>query len=401
MTGHRREFIGIGVGTLLLAGVGVLLVHRRQGQPGGARQLLPAQRPSNWPERRRIATHGPTSARSTPGSRRTSAPVHLGVHRDRHGEARRRRQARAGAGHPRLLESRAPRAARWRCRSRRWAPGSEPAPTRRLARRDAGRRDSSRPNEVEMTTARRNAQQAQVLESRARLAGTSLEVRDCVLKAPFDGEIATRTMDPGAFVRPGTRSCRSSTEHRAGHGGRSGEGLRPRPGLHARPHPDARDGRRGRRQGVAPISPSRRQGRARSTSRWMSPTPVTSIPAGTTATGPGRRGRAVPATEIPLYAATQHEGKAKFFVVEGGVARARHPRPRRTQRGRLLRPEASSPAGAQVVTEGRALSRTATRSKRKRRAATGACRPRRWNPRRRLRQAAVTPASRSGTRLRA
>jgi len=29
-------------------------------------------------------------------------------------------------------------------------------------------------------------------------------VSDCVLRAPFDGEIATRLVDPGAFVRPGT-----------------------------------------------------------------------------------------------------------------------------------------------------------------------------------------------------
>ena len=31
----------------------------------------------------------------------------------------------------------------------------------------------------------------------------TLEVNDCVLRAPFDGEIAARSVDPGAFVRPG------------------------------------------------------------------------------------------------------------------------------------------------------------------------------------------------------
>ncbi len=38
---------------------------------------------------------------------------------------------------------------------------------------------------------------------RAKLQSASLEVNDCVLRAPFDGEVAARAVDPGAFVRPG------------------------------------------------------------------------------------------------------------------------------------------------------------------------------------------------------
>ena len=44
----------------------------------------------------------------------------------------------------------------------------------------------------------------------SKLLGASLEVDDCVLRAPFDGEIAQRTTDPGAFVRPGASIVTSS-----------------------------------------------------------------------------------------------------------------------------------------------------------------------------------------------
>jgi hypothetical protein len=53
------------------------------------------------------------------------------------------------------------------------------------------------------------------------------------------------------------------------------------------------------------------------------PDPRHECPAGTTAIVEVDVGEAVPATEIPLYATTQQEGKARFFVVEGGVAHAR------------------------------------------------------------------------------
>jgi membrane fusion protein, multidrug efflux system len=60
------------------------------------------------------------------------------------------------------------------------------------------------PNEAEQKEAQTTAEQAQLASERAKLAGTSLEVSDCILRSPFDGEVATRAIDPGAFVRPGT-----------------------------------------------------------------------------------------------------------------------------------------------------------------------------------------------------
>ena len=60
------------------------------------------------------------------------------------------------------------------------------------------------PNEAEIKSAQSSSEEAQLASQRAKLSATSLQVSDCVMRAPFDGEVATRTIDPGAFVRPGT-----------------------------------------------------------------------------------------------------------------------------------------------------------------------------------------------------
>jgi membrane fusion protein, multidrug efflux system len=60
------------------------------------------------------------------------------------------------------------------------------------------------PNEAEQKEAQSASEQAQLASQRAKLATMTLAVDDCVLRAPFDGEISIRSIDPGAFVRPGT-----------------------------------------------------------------------------------------------------------------------------------------------------------------------------------------------------
>lgn len=59
------------------------------------------------------------------------------------------------------------------------------------------------PNEVERRTAESTSKQAELLAANARMVRASLEVDDCVLRAPFSGEIADRLLDPGGFARPG------------------------------------------------------------------------------------------------------------------------------------------------------------------------------------------------------
>jgi RND family efflux transporter MFP subunit len=60
------------------------------------------------------------------------------------------------------------------------------------------------PNEAEQKEALSTSEEAQLASQRAKLAATRLEVNDCILRAPFDGEIGNRWMDPGGFARPGT-----------------------------------------------------------------------------------------------------------------------------------------------------------------------------------------------------
>jgi len=59
------------------------------------------------------------------------------------------------------------------------------------------------PNEVERRTAESASKQAELLAANARMVRASLEVDDCVLRAPFSGEVADRLLDPGGFARPG------------------------------------------------------------------------------------------------------------------------------------------------------------------------------------------------------
>lgn len=59
-------------------------------------------------------------------------------------------------------------------------------------------------NDVEQRQASVEAAGAQLAALSAMQQGKSLEVNDCVLRAPFAGEISSRLADPGTFVRPGS-----------------------------------------------------------------------------------------------------------------------------------------------------------------------------------------------------
>jgi RND family efflux transporter MFP subunit len=58
-------------------------------------------------------------------------------------------------------------------------------------------------NEVDLKQADAANKQAQVAALRAQLSSTTLQVDDCVLRSPFTAEVSDRFMDPGAFARPG------------------------------------------------------------------------------------------------------------------------------------------------------------------------------------------------------
>jgi RND family efflux transporter MFP subunit len=211
------------------------------------------------------------------------------------------------------------------------------------------------PNEVEQKNAVSLAEGAKLLETKANVLKTSLDVSDCVLRAPFDGEVGTRNFDPGAFVHPGAaivsvvdrdtmRVTVDASEKDLG-------ALAPSTmvqidilatGSHL----------------SAPIS--RRAPRVDPSTRTIHfevdvPDPGRQYPVGATAIVHIAVGKPVPATEVPIYAATQDEGKAKLFVVEHDVAHAKTLRVTGEVGGAVYFALATLPTGSLVVTEGRAL----------------------------------------------
>jgi multidrug efflux pump subunit AcrA (membrane-fusion protein) len=85
------------------------------------------------------------------------------------------------------------------------------------------------------------------------------------------------------------------------------------------------------------------------------PDPQRQYPVGATAIVHVEVGKPVPATEVPIYAATQDEGKAKLFVVENDVAHAKTLPVTGEVGGAVYFALSALPAGSLVVTEGRAL----------------------------------------------
>ncbi len=211
------------------------------------------------------------------------------------------------------------------------------------------------PNEAEQKAALSSAEEAQVLETRAKLLSASLDVRDCVLRAPFDGEIAQRWIDPGAFVRPGAaivsivdrRTVRVTIDAPE----KDFDALPPEEPVRIRMLATGAEL-------TAPIA--RRAPKADPKTRTIHveidvPDPDRRWPVGTTAIVSVDVGAPVRAVAIPLYAAIEEHGKAKVFVVDAGVAHARTV-PVLGESGGLLYldPNGLAP-DARVVSEGRAL----------------------------------------------
>ena len=210
------------------------------------------------------------------------------------------------------------------------------------------------PNEAEQKSAQSAAEQAQLLATQAQLLGTSLQVNDCVLRSPFDGEVANRTCDPGAFVRPGVSivSIVDRSTVRIVADAPEIDFPLVAPGNAVKVHVLATN-----QDLVATIS--RRAPAADQMTRTAHfemdvADPERSLPVGTTADIRIDIGAPEPATEIPLYAATVRGDKATIYVVEGNVAHKRAVHVKGEREGRLYLDVSLAP-GSRVVTEGRAL----------------------------------------------
>jgi RND family efflux transporter MFP subunit len=209
------------------------------------------------------------------------------------------------------------------------------------------------PNEAEQKQAQSAAEEAQLTAQQAKMASTRLEVSDCVLRAPFDGEVATRAMDPGSFVRPGAAIVsvvdRSTVRMTFDVPEVDFEAVPPETPVSVQIVATGK---------TLAAAVSRRAPSADPETRTVHVEvdlvdPERAIPVDTTGEARLAVGRVTPGTVLPLTAATVNGAQATVFVVDGDVAR------RRTvevlgEQGRFLFVRTSSlPAGALVVTEGR------------------------------------------------
>lgn len=210
------------------------------------------------------------------------------------------------------------------------------------------------PNEVEQKTAQSSAQQAELLATKAKLLGASLGVSDCVLRAPFDAEVADRTIDPGAFVKPGVSIVSlvdRSTVRVVADAPEVDFGV-VAPGTQVNLHVLSTG-----RDLVATIA--RRAPAADLATRTVHfemdvADPKRELPVGTTAELRIEVGEPQPAVQIPLFSATVRGDKASVFVVENGVAKKRSFQLKGEFQGKLFLDTELKP-GSKVVSEGRAL----------------------------------------------
>ncbi len=210
-------------------------------------------------------------------------------------------------------------------------------------------------NEVENKQADAASKQAQLAALRAQMMNASLEVNDCVLHAPFDGEVADRRIDPGAFVRPGSAIVSVIDRHL----------VRITVDV---PEEDF--------DVVAPDNPVRvhflSTGKslvAKISRRAPSADPATrtahveididdadrSIPVWTTAEISIDVGTPTPATAIPLAAASVHGTKASIYVVGGETAHLTLVKVIGEHGGSLYLDPGALAAGTKIVTEGRTV----------------------------------------------
>lgn len=215
-------------------------------------------------------------------------------------------------------------------------------------------------NEVEQRKAGNEADQASLLAVQSMMSGKALEVNDCILRAPFDGEISARHVDPGVFVRPGTPAVgivdRSTIRLSSDVPEIDFEVVSPKTttkikllatgqemsGVIARRSPAADNSTRTIHFEIDLVDEKR------------------SIPVGTTGEITVEVGTPVDAIRIPLNGAKVRGAKATVFVVEGDVATSQTLEVLGEEGANLyLKPEIA--AGTRIVTEGRSLLRSGDR----------------------------------------
>ena len=208
-------------------------------------------------------------------------------------------------------------------------------------------------NDVIQAVANSEAESAQLASQRAALAQSSLQVNDCVLRAPFDGEIGGRFMDPGAFARPGgsvvtvvdRSTVRVTIDVPESDFDYVGVGTKTK--IHVVATGKDLDAAVSRR------APSADPGTRTVHVEMDVVDPERTLPVNTTAEVHVDIGQPVPATQIPIAAATVQNKKAVFFTIDGDVAKLHSvPLVGELGGGFYIAPGDLAP-GLKVVTEGR------------------------------------------------
>lgn len=209
-------------------------------------------------------------------------------------------------------------------------------------------------DQAEIKSAQVSERTAQLAAEKAKVMRAALDVNDCILRAPFDGEVATRVIDPGAFVHPGTSLLtvvdRSKLRLVANAPEVDYPMLTPGKPVKVKVYAIHRD--------VIGVI-SRRTPSTDGTTRTIEfevdiPDKERSIPTNTTGEVLIESDNAIASTVLPLQAASVRAGTAKVFIVDGSVV---HQATYQVtgEIGGDLYVDPSLPPGTSVVLEGREL----------------------------------------------
>ena len=224
----------------------------------------------------------------------------------------------------------------------------------RLAKLDSDAGAFISKNDLERAVANTAEELANVEAEKAALARMAVAVDDCIVRAPFDGEVAERFMDPGFFARPGSAIVsvidRSVVRFVADAPETDYDVVAP--GTKVRIRVYATDAMYAGM--IARRAPGTAEGTRTVQFEVDVPDPSHAVPANTTGEALIQVGEPVPATEVPLAAASVKDRQAALFVVEGGVARRRSAAVKGEIGGSIYL-DTSLPAGLPVVATGRAL----------------------------------------------
>lgn len=209
-------------------------------------------------------------------------------------------------------------------------------------------------NEVEQLSARSASEQAEVESLRASLVSHGIEVDDCILRAPFDGEVADRYVDPGAYARPGNPVVTVIDRRKIRISGDVPESDFTVVAPDTLVKIEVQASGKKTEAKISRRAPSADEGTRTVHFEIDVPNDDLALPAGTTATLTIEVGTPRPATSVPLQAASVRGDKASLFLVEDDFAK-RVTFPVLGEQGGRLFLDPKLAAGTRVVVEGGAL----------------------------------------------